>query len=128
MSTSVTIEPRSGYILVTLPPNHELTAQGLEEFWPALLAVCRERKCTKVLSVGPKPTRRMSVMDAYNSGIQATQDLAGLQVAHCWEGYVPDGLTRFFQAVASNRGASVEFFPDVATGRAWLGLPANDAG
>ena len=120
MNADFTIEFRENHLYVRHAPDFEITPESTARLWSALARECKAYNCPRVLGEGKQIGRRMSVLSAYDSAIQATKVIPGLRVACCFENYVPDKLTKFFKTVASNRGVQIEFFSDCTEALRWL--------
>lgn len=122
MGGDVLIEFRGDHVLVLHPRDYELTPDTARKVWQGIGAACAEHSCTKVLAQGFISRRRLTLTDAFHSGLAAAQEIPGLQLALCLEGHVADDMTEFFQKVASNRGVRIEVFTNVEAAREWLGI------
>jgi hypothetical protein len=93
----------------------EIVRRGLVEKrrWQEIGAACSEHSCTKVLSEGVMAKRRLTITDAFQSGLAAAKEIPGLQLALCLDDYEADDVTAFFQSVASNRGVRFEVFSSI---------------
>jgi hypothetical protein len=126
MSIDFSLEFNGKYIHIKHPPDYEITPESQDKLWSELSRACKKYKCLKVLTEGPKQTREMSSMDAFQSGSKASKAIPGLALAICIYDYVPDETTRFFTNVAFNRGATIEFFTDKKKAFKWLGIKDTD--
>lgn len=122
MSTNFSLEFNGKYIHIIHAPDYEISPESNEKMWTTLAQACRKYNCLKVFAEGQTQTRRVTSLDAYKSGAQAAESIAGLQLAICIYEYTPDETTQFFKNVAYNRGARIEFFNDKQKALAWLGF------
>lgn len=122
MSSDFTFEFRKDYVHIQHAPDFEITPESNARLWPALIAFCKKHKCNRVLSEATNPKRRMSTIDAYESGVAVAQSALALKIACCWTGYIPDDLSTFFQNVTSNRGVVTQFFSNREEALRWLGV------
>jgi hypothetical protein len=122
MSTDFSLEFNGKYIHVTHAPDYEISPESNDKMWKALSEACKKYKCLKVFAEGPTQKRRLSSLDAFQSGSQASESIPGLKLAICIYEYTPDETTEFFKNVAYNRGATIEFFNDKQKALAWLGI------
>ncbi|HON58244.1 MAG TPA: hypothetical protein PLT45_01785 [Smithella sp.] len=122
MSSDFSLQFNGQYIHVIHAPDYEISPESNERLFTALAKACKEFQCLKVLAEGPKQTRRMTSLDAYQSGDTVASKMPGLKMAVCIYEYTPDETTRFFKNVAYNRGATIEFFNDKKKALKWLGI------
>ncbi len=126
MSYDFSIEFNGKYIHIIHAPDYEICPESNEKMWKELSQACKEYKCLKVLAEGPSQKRRITSLDAYQSGSQASESIPGLTLAICIYKYTPDTTTDFFKNVAYNRGARIEFFSDKKKALAWLGFKETE--
>lgn len=122
MSFDFTQEFRETHVVVQLAPDFELHPPELPAHWARIIEFCKQHDCYKVLSLAHNPRRRMNTLDAYDSGKLAASGGVTLKIACFWKDYPRDGLTRFFQTVAANRGLEIEYFDSLAAAQEWLGI------
>ena len=122
MSSDFSLEFKGKYIHIIHAPDYEISQESNKRLWMALAEACREYKCLKVLAEGSTQKRKVTSMDAYESGAQAAESIPGLKLAICIYEYTPDETTEFFKNVAYNRGVRIEFFKDKKKALAWLGF------
>jgi hypothetical protein len=122
MSKDFSLEFNGKYIHIIHSPDYEITPESNDKLWAELSKACRKYKCLKVLAEGPAQKRKLSSMDAFESGSQASETIPGLMLAICIHEYTPDETTKFFTDVAYNRGARIEFFNDKKKALQWLGI------
>jgi hypothetical protein len=122
MSTDFSLEFNGKYIHIIHTPDYEISPESNDKMWKTLSEACRKYKCLKVFAEGPTKKRRLSSLDAFQSGSQASESMPGLKLAICIYEYTPDETTEFFKNVAYNRGARIEFFNDKQKALAWLGI------
>ncbi len=122
MSSDFSLEFKGKYIHIIHPPDYEISQESNKRLWMALAEACREYKCLKVLAEGSTQKRKVTSMDAYESGAQAAESIPGLKLAICIYEYTPDETTEFFKNVAYNRGVRIEFFKDKKKALDWLGI------
>ncbi|HNZ64266.1 MAG TPA: hypothetical protein PKJ10_00400 [Smithella sp.] len=122
MSSDFSIEFNGRYIHVVHAPDYEISPESNDKLWSAIAKASRKHKCLKVFAEGASQTRKVTSMDAYQSGALAAENIPGLTMAICLADYTPDEMTRFFTNVAYNRGARIEFFNDKKKALAWLGF------
>lgn len=113
---------RGSYVHVQHEPDYVITLDSISRLYKAIGEACRQYNCYRVLAEGGALSRKMNMPDAFESGSQIAQSIAGLTMAICLKGYKPDELTTFFKTVARNRGATVEFFQDTDEALKWLGV------
>ncbi|MDY6905287.1 MAG: hypothetical protein SWH61_11430 [Thermodesulfobacteriota bacterium] len=128
MGTEFTIRYTGTYIHVDVGENYEINAEAMEQFWPELIEAAKHYQCRLVLSEGTISEREMSTIEAYQSATAFPEAIPGIRLACCFYNYPIDEISRFFQTVAHNRGAQVEFFKDKAAALSWLGvgMPGNN--
>ncbi len=122
MSSDFSVQFNGSYIHLIHAPNYEISPESNDILWAELAKACRKYKCLKVLTEGSNQKRRITSMDAYQSGAQAAESIPGMTLAICIDDYTPDEITQFFKNVAYNRGARIEFFNDKKKALAWLGI------
>ncbi|HQI73411.1 MAG: hypothetical protein KBG22_13460 [Smithella sp.] len=122
MSSDFSLEFKGKYIHIIHAPDYEISQESNKRLWMALAEACREYKCLKVLAEGSTQKRKVTSMDAYESGAQAAESIPGLKLAICIYEYTPDETTEFFKNVAYNRGVRIEFFKDKKKALDWLGI------
>jgi len=120
MSSDFIIVFKGTYIHVIHAPDYEISPESNDRLWTALAKACKECNCLKVFAEGQKQTRRMTSIDAYQSGDTVAGSIPGLKLAICIYEYTPDETTKFFKNVAYNRGAVIEFFNDKQKALEWL--------
>ena len=122
MSTNFSLEFNGRYIHVIHAPDYEISPESNDKLWKELAKACQKYKCLKVFAEGASQSRRVTSLDAYQSGAQAAESIPGLKLAICIYEYTPDETTEFFKNVAYNRGATIEFFNDKQKALASLGI------
>lgn len=122
MSSDFIIVFKETYLHVIHAPDYEISPESNDRMWRALAKACKEFNCLKVFAEGQKQTRRITSIDAYQSGDTAAGNIPGLKLAICIYEYTPDEITQFFKNVAYNRGAVIEFFNDKQKALEWLGI------
>jgi hypothetical protein len=122
MSTDFSLEFNGQYIHIIHAPDYEISPESNDKLWAELALACRKHKCLKVLGEGHKQKRKLSSLDAFQSGSQASESIPGLKLAICIYEYTPDETTEFFKNVAYNRGVRIEFFNDKKKALKWLGI------
>ncbi len=122
MSYDFSIEFNGKYIHIIHAPDYEICPESNEKMWKELSQACKKYKCLKVFAEGPTQKRRITSLEAYQSGSQASESIPGLTLAICIYKYTPDATTDFFKNVAYNRGATIEFFNDKKKALDWLGI------
>ena len=122
MSTNFSLEFNGKYIHIIHAPDYEISPESNDKMWKELAKACQKYKCLKVFAEGASQTRRVTSLDAQQSGAQAAESIPGLKLAICIYEYTPDDITEFFKNVAYNRGATIEFFNDKKKALAWLGF------
>jgi len=126
MSHDFSIEFNGKYIHMIHAPDYEICPESNDKMWKELSQACKKYKCLKVFAEGPTQKRRITSLDAYNSGSQASESIPGLKLAICIYEYTTDETTEFFKNVAYNRGARIEFFNDKKKALQWLGIKDTD--
>lgn len=99
-----------------------ITPRGMKDIWAEMSVHCREHRCGKVLVMADAPQRNVGVVDAFESGVEASNVFPGLMVAIFFANYEPDETSELFVTAARNRGVRVKFFSDRATALRWLGV------
>lgn len=122
MSADFSLEFNGKYIHIIHAPDYEISPESNDKMYKELSQACKKYKCRKVLAESSSQKRRISSMDAYQSGVQASESIPGLTLAICIYDYTPDETTQFFKNVAYNRGAQIEFFSDKQKALDWLGI------
>lgn len=122
MSYDFSIEFNGKYIHIIHAPDYEICPESNEKMWKELSQACKKYKCLKVFAEGPTQKRRITSLEAYQSGSQASESIPGLTLAICIYKYTPDATTDFFKNVAYNRDATIEFFNDKKKALDWLGI------
>ena len=128
MSAGFTLEPRDGYLYVSLDPGFEMTPPSMTSVWTAICETCRELGLSRALAEGDGVVRRLTPMESFDIAELAARLLPGLSLACVFRGYVPDEQSRFFQDTAKNRGVRMEFFQDLNAALRWLGAGGRPAG
>jgi hypothetical protein len=126
MSHDFTIDFNGKYIHMIHAPEYEICPESNEKMWKELSKACKKYNCRKVLAEGPKQKRRITTIDAFKSGSQASESIPGLKLAICVYEYITDETTEFFKTVAFNRGVHIEFFKDKKKALKWLGIKDTD--
>jgi hypothetical protein len=122
MSTDFSLEFNGKYIHIIHAPDYEISPESNDKLWAELSQACRKHNCLKAFAEGPTQKRKLSSMDAFKSGSQASESIPGLKLAICIYEYTPDETTEFFKNVAYNRGVRIEFFKDKKKALDWLGI------
>ena len=122
MSYDFTIDFNGKYIHMIHASDYEICPESNEKLWKELSKACKKYKCLKVLAEGPAQKRRITTIDAFQSGSQASESIPGLKLAICVYEYITDETTEFFKTVAFNRGVRIEFFKDKKKALKWLGI------
>ena len=122
MSADFSLEFNGQYIHIIHAPDYEISPESNDKLWAELAKACRKYKCLKIFAEGATQKRRVSSLDAYQSGAQAAESIPGLTLAVCIYEYTPDETTKFFTNVAHNRGVRIEFFKDKKKALDWLGI------
>lgn len=122
MSTDFSLEFNGKYIHVIHAPDYEISPESNEKLWKELSSACQKHKCRKVFAEGQTQKRRVTSLDAFQSGSQASESIPGLTLAICIYDYTPDETTEFFKNVAYNRGVRIDFFKDKKKALEWLGI------
>ncbi|MDI6742746.1 MAG: hypothetical protein QMD11_08395, partial [Smithella sp.] len=122
MSTDFSLEFNGKYIHIIHAADYEISPESNDKMWKALSDACKKYKCLKVFAEGQAQKRRVTPLDAYQSGAQAAESIPALKLAICIYEYTPDDTTQFFKNVAYNRGVQIEFFNDKPKALAWLGI------
>ena len=120
MGSNYTSTFNGTYIHMRVGDDFEINPENIERIWRELAVSCKKYKCRRVLSEGIVVRRRMTTMNAFDSGVLAAESLKGLAMACCFYGYVQDELTEFFKNVARNRGLHIEFFTCLERALEWL--------
>jgi hypothetical protein len=126
MSTNFSLEFNGKYIHIIHAPDYEISPESNDKLWKELAEACKKHKCLKVLAESASQKRKITSLDAYKSGSQASESIPGLKFAICIYEYTTDETTEFFKNVAYNRGATIEFFDDKKKALAWLGIKDTD--
>ena len=122
MSSDFSIDFNGKYIHIIHAPDYEISPESNEKMWKELSQACKKYKCLKVFAEGATQKRKVTSLDAYQSGTQAAEAIPGLKLAICIYEYSPDETTQFFKNVAFNRGANIEFFNEKKKALTWLGF------
>ena len=104
------------------PNGYKIEPRSMDRYWTMIGEACEKYKCNLVLVEAEAPQREMSTMDAFGSGIRASEVAITLKLALCFAGYEPDELSEFFKTVAYNRGVRAEFFSNRSDALKWLGI------
>ena len=128
MSAGFRVEPRDGYLYVSLDPNFEMTSLSMTSVWTAICETCRELGLRRALAEGDGVVRRLTPVESFDIAELGARLLPGLSVAFVFRGYIPDEQSQFFQTTAMNRGVRVEFFQDLNAALRWLGAGGRPAG
>ena len=128
MSAGVTLEPRDGYLYVSLDPGFEMAPLSMTSVWTAICETCRELGLSRALAEGDGVVRRLTPVESFDIAELAARLLPGLSLACVFRGYVPDEQSRLFQDTAKNRGVRMEFFQDLNAALRWLGAGGRPAG
>jgi len=122
MKNEYSFEFFGNYIHVIHSENFVITPQKMIKFWDELAEFCKQHNCKKVLSEGYVFRRKMTTVDAFESGNAAGKKILGLWLAGVFPEYKPDETTDFFKTVAKNRGVRIEFFQDREAALQWLNV------
>ena len=114
------------YIHIKHPPGFVISSENAENIWYSIGQLCREYGVAKVLIEADKPNRQLDTGAAFDAGRSLAENLSGLSVALCFQGYEFDDLSAFFKTVAQNRGVRVEFFSDLNDGLQWLDVDTGE--
>ena len=128
MSAGFTLEPRDGYLYVSLDPGFEMTPLSMTSVWTAICETCRELGLRRALAEGDGVVRRLTPVESLDIAELAARLLPGLSVACVFRGYAPDAQSQLFQTTAMNRGVRMEFFQDLNAALRWLGAGGRPAG
>ncbi|HEU4516842.1 MAG TPA: hypothetical protein VFR77_06030 [Steroidobacteraceae bacterium] len=128
MTAGFKLEPRDGYLYVSLDPGFEMTPRNTTQVWTALCETCRELGLRKALAEGDGVVRQLTPMESFDIASLAARLLPGLSVACVFRGYIPDEQSQFFQTTAMNRGVRMEFFQGLNAALRWLGSGSRPAG
>ena len=127
MTAGFKLEPRDGYLYVSLDPGFEMTPLSMTSVWTAICETCRDLGLRRALAEGDNVTRRLTQMEAFDIAGLAGRLLPGLSLACVFRDYVPDSQSEFFQTVAMSRGVRMQFFQDLNTALRWLGAGGRPA-
>ena len=97
MSSDFSLEFKERYIHLIHAPDYEISPESNDILWAELAKACRKYKCLKVLTEGSNQKRRITSMDAYQSGAQAAESIPGMTLAICIDDYTPDDITQFLK-------------------------------
>ena len=128
MSAGFTLEPRDGYLYVSLDPGFEMTPLSMTSVWTASCETCGELGLRRALAEGDGVVRRLTPVESLDIAELAARLLPGLSVACVFRGYAPDAQSQLFQTTALNRGVRMEFFQDLNAALRWLGAGGRPAG
>lgn len=122
MKEVLKVEFNGDFIEISHPKGVEIERQSMDEYWNTIGDACARYDCQLVLVEAEAPRRRMNTMDAFGSGIKASEVAIRLRLALCFSDYKPDELSEFFKTVAYNRGVTAEFFSTRTDALKWLGV------
>jgi hypothetical protein len=122
MNEEVKIEFNGEFIEIRHPNGLKIAHDSTETYWTRISDACMKYKCSRVLVEAESPRREMGTMDAFGSGVRASEIAITLSLALCFSNYQPDDLSDFFKTVARNRGVRVEFFSNRKDALKWLGV------
>lgn len=122
MKTAYNFDFSDGFVQVFHTDDFVVTAQSIKQFWNELAEFCKKKDCKKVLAEGKIFKRKMSTVEAFESGNTAGKKILGLWLACVFPQYKPDETTEFFKTVAKNRGVRIEFFTDREKALEWLNV------
>ena len=122
MNEELQISFNGDFIEIRHPKGYKIEPRSMGEYWTMIGEACANYKCNLVLVEAEAPRREMSTMDAFGSGIRASEVAMTLKLALCFAGYEPDELSEFFKTVAYNRGVRAEFFSNRSDALRWLGV------
>jgi hypothetical protein len=122
MKDNVQLEFNGEFIEVRHPKGFSIDALSMDQYWKMLADACTVHECSVVLVAADAPRREMGTMDAFGSGVRASEIAVTLTLALCFSDYRPDDLSDFFKTVARNRGVRVKFFAERAEALRWLGV------
>jgi hypothetical protein len=134
MNVNLAIEPRAGYLLVTLTGEYQ--ADSARQIFAQTLDACVEHKLQRVLMDirSLKTKMPITTLDRY----QFVEALAQSRIDHLAWGLeslqfalveTEDQIDpkRFGETVAANRGVNAKATTDIADALAWLGVGVTDA-
>jgi hypothetical protein len=121
----VVITYRDPYLHITHPDDFVILSEHIDVLWHNLSEACSAHDCRRVLNEGNIDFSQLRAFDSYSAGFQAGE-IEGLRMACLFPKYQPDEKFEFFQTVASNRGAKIEFFTDRAEALKWLGVDGSE--
>lgn len=122
MKTGYSFEFLGNYISVKHSDDFTISFQTMAKFWEDLADFCKTHNCRKVLAEGNVFKRKMTTVEAFESGNKVGKLILGLWLACAFPEYHPDETTDFFKTVAKNRGVRVEFFQDREAALKWLNV------
>lgn len=122
MKPAYSFEFFGSYIRVIHSDNFVINQQSITKFWNDLAEYCKKHHCKKVIAEGRIIKRKMTTVEAFESGNTAGKKVLGLWLACCFCDYEPDQTTEFFKTVAKNRGVRIEFFQDCEEALQWLNV------
>ena len=115
------------YIQVRHSENFVITPPEMMKFWTELAEFSKQHNCKKVMVDGTIGYRKMSTVEAFESGSIAGRKVLGVWLAFYFPDYKPDQITEFFKTVARNRGVRIDFFTDREIAFKWLSVLENVA-
>ena len=120
MESGFSLKFNDDFIEIVHPPGFVATPSSMPDIWRIISEACSRFDCRKVLIVARQFKRELDTAQAFDSGVEAAKIAPGISLALCLKGHEPDELSKFFQTVALNRGATIEFFADEDIAREWL--------
>lgn len=120
MESGFSLKFKDDFIEIVHPPGFVATPSSMPDIWRIISEACSKFNCRKVLVIARQFKRELDTAQAFDSGVEASRIVQGISLALCLKGHKPDELSKFFQTVALNRGATVEFFDDEDIALEWL--------
>ena len=127
MSYDFSIDFNGKYIHIIHASDYEICPESNEKLFKEMSQACKKYNCRKVFAEGLTQKRRITSLDAFQSGSLVSESIPGLTLAICIYKYTPDETTEFFKNVAYNRGVRIEFFKDKKKALKWLGIKDTDS-
>lgn len=122
MKSGYTFEFTGNYVHLNHSDDFVVNPQTIRRLWDDLAEFCNENGCKKVLAEGKVFKRKMTTVEAFESGNAVGKKILGLWLACVFPEYQPDETTDFFKTVAKNRGVRVEFFQNRQDALEWLNV------
>ena len=118
-SYTLTLAEESNYLHATVTGKN--SEQAVRGYLSELLRECLARGCTRVLIEEHLEGRRLGTRQVFNIAADGTEQArAHFKAIAYVDALAPDGMMKFAEDVAVNRGLRVAVFATVSEAKRWL--------